>query len=225
VSPALIYRFQTGTGVSGTRSPSIAGEEAMSGSSLFMAGFVWGGLAFAQNGISVRVCNSVHMPGRILDQARGEASFVLETGGLEVTWLDCSTETMEQTLGPLDFVLCLVAFRLSGGVHPGQRVLGSTSIANRTQQNYVFVHYDSIAKIARDHGAEWQAYQILGYSIAHELGHLLLGGEHTRRGVMRAVWGPPDLLLMSKREIKFTEVERERIQQALEARVQAWPNN
>ena len=71
---------------------------------------------------------------------------------------------------------------------------------------------------------EWQTYQILGCSIAHELGHLLLGGEHTRRGVMRSVWGSADLLLMSKREIKFTSEERERIQQALEARVQAWPN-
>jgi hypothetical protein len=42
----------------------------MSGSSLCMAGFVWGGLAFAQNSISMRVCNSVHMPGRLLDQAK-----------------------------------------------------------------------------------------------------------------------------------------------------------
>ena len=41
---------------------------------------------------------------------------------------------------------------------------------------------------------------------------------------MRGVWGSPDLLLMSKREIKFTQQERERIQQALEARVQAWLN-
>ena len=51
----------------------------MSGWSLFMAGFVWGGLAFAQNGISLRVCNSVHIPDRILDQTKAEASFVLET--------------------------------------------------------------------------------------------------------------------------------------------------
>ncbi len=196
----------------------------MSGTSLVMAGLVWSGLACAQNSISVRVCNSVHIPDTILDEAKGEASFVLETGGLKVTWLDCSTETMEQELGPRDFVLCLVAFRLSGVDRPGQRAMGSTSVANRLEQNYVFVRYDSIAKTASVHAVEWQSYQILGYSIAHELGHLLLGGEHTRRGVMRAVWGSTDLLLMSKREIKFTTEERERIQQALVARAQAWPN-
>ena len=196
----------------------------MNGSSLFMAGFVWGGLAFAQNGISVRVCNSVHIPDKILDSAKAEASFVLETGGLKVTWLDCSTETMVQELGPLDFVLCLVAFRLSGADRPGQRAMGSTSTANRMRQNYVFVHYESITKTARDHGTEWQTYQILGCAIVHELSHLLLGAEHTQRGVMRGVWGSPDLLLMSKREITFTQQERERIQQALEARVRAWPN-
>jgi hypothetical protein len=223
VSPALIHRFQIGAAVSRTSSPAPPGEEAMNGSSLWMAGFVWGGLAFAQNGISVRICNSVHVQDKMLDQAKTEASFVLHTGGLTVTWLDCSTETMEQELGPRDFVLCLVAFRLSGADRPSQHVMGSTSVANRTQQNYVFVYYDSIAKTASDHAAEWQTYQILGYSIAHEMGHLLLGGEHTRRGVMRAVWGSPDLLLMSKREIKFSQQECKRIQQALEARIRAWP--
>jgi len=196
----------------------------MSGSTLLVVGLVWGGLAFAENGISVRVCNSVHIPDKILDQSKAEASFVLKTGGLTVTWLDCSTETMEQELGPRDFVLCLVAFRLSGADHPGRRTMGSTSIANRMEQNSVFVHYDLITRTASDHGAECQVYQILGYSIAHELGHLLLGGEHTRRGVMRAVWGSADLLLMSKREIKFTPEERERVLQALEARVQTWLN-
>jgi hypothetical protein len=196
----------------------------MNGSSLLIAGFLWGGLAFAQNGISVRVCNSVHAPDEILNRAKAEASFVLETGGLTVAWLDCSTETMEQELGPRDFVLCLVAFRLSRADYPGQRLMGSTSIANRTQQNYVFLYYNSIARTATDHAAEWQTYQVLGYSVAHELGHLLLGGEHNRRGVMRAVWGSPDLLLMSKREIKFTTQERERMQQSLADRAQAWPS-
>jgi len=194
----------------------------MNSSTLFVAGFVWGGLAFAQNGISVRVCNSVHVPDKILDQAKAEATFVLETGGLKVNWLGCSTATMEQALGPWDFVLCLVAFRLSGANRPGQRAMGSTFISNRTEQNYVFLHYGSITKTARDHGVEWQTYQILGYSMAHELGHLLLGSEHTRRGVMCAVWSSPDLVQMSKREIKFTPEERERIHEKLEARQLAW---
>lgn len=195
----------------------------MNGSTLFLSGIVWGGLAFAQNGISVRVCNSVHIPDKILDQAKAEASFVLETGGLIVKWLDCGTEIMVQELGPWDFVVCLVAFRSSPADRAGERALGSTSIANRTVQNFAYLHYNSIAKTASDHAAEWQTYQILGYTIAHELGHLLLGGEHTRRGVMRGVWGSSDLLLMSKREIKFTTEERGRIQQALVARVHAWP--
>lgn len=178
--------------------------------------------SLAQGETSVRVCNTVHIPDKILDQARAEASFVLETGGIRVAWLDCSTETMEQELGPRDFVLCLVEFRLSGADRAGQRTIGSTPIRDRTQQNYVFLYYDSITKTAIDHAIEWQVHQILGYAIAHELGHLLLGGEHTQRGVLRGVWGSPDFLLMSKREIKFTPEERVRIQQALEARVRTW---
>jgi hypothetical protein len=131
----------------------------MNGWTLFLAGFVCGG-----NGISVRVCNSVHIPDKILDQAKAEASFVLGTGGLRVTWLDCSTETMVHELGPWDFVLCLVAFRLSGADHPGQRAMGSTSIANRAQQNYVFLHYDSIAKTARDQFLPPSAHRSIRYA-------------------------------------------------------------
>jgi hypothetical protein len=151
---------------------------------LAVAGVFWGGLVCAQNDISVRVCNSVHIPEKILEQAQAEASFVLRTGGLEVTWLDCSTATMQQALGPADFILGLVAFRLSGAPRADRRTMASTLISNREKQSFVLVNYDAIRKTAQDHGVEWQTYQILGYSIAHELGHLLLGGEHAHRGVM-----------------------------------------
>ena len=100
--------------------------------------------------------------------------------------------------------------------------MASTLISNREKQSFVLVNYDAIRKTAQDHGVEWQTYQILGYSIAHELGHLLLGGEHAHRGVMQPVWGSSDLVLMSKRQIKFTPVERERIQQVLKIRAKSW---
>lgn len=196
----------------------------MNGLSIFTGVFVWGGLAFAQNSISMRVCSTVYIPDKILDEAKVEASFVLKTGGLKVTWLDCGTETMEQTLGPRDFVLCLVPVLLSGAERPGRHLMGRAFMSNRTDQNSVFLYYDSIARVARDHDAVWQTSQILGYSIAHELGHLLLGAEHTKRGVMATDWDSPELLLMSRHAIKFTQDECERIRQGLQARIQAWPN-
>jgi hypothetical protein len=205
-----------------TISTCFAGGEAVNRANLAMAGLFYAGLAHAETDISVRVCNSVHIPEKILEQGKAEARFVLWTGGLDVTWLDCSTPTMPLALGPTDFILGLVAFRLPGGDRADQRTMGSAVISNRERQTFVSVDYDSICKTAGDHGVEWQTYQILGYSIAHELGHLLLGGGHPRRGVMRATWGSPDLLLMSRREVKFTSQERDRIQQALKTRVQTW---
>lgn len=132
---------------------------------------------------------------------------------------------MEQTQGPRDFVLCLVPVLSSGAERHGRLVLGGAPRSNRTEQISVSLYYDSITKVARNHSALWQASQILGYSIAHELGHLLLGAEHAPSGVMRANWDASDLLLMSRHAIKFTAEERERIQQGLEARIHAWLHN
>jgi hypothetical protein len=207
-----------------TSSPCFAGGEAVNRANLAVAGLFWGGLACAQSTISVRVCNSVRVPEKTLEQAIAEASFVLQTGGLRVAWLDCSTATMEQTLGPMDFVLGLVAFRVSGADRPGQRTMASALISNRERQSFISVYYNAIAEVAQDHSAEWQTYQILGYSIAHELGHLLLGGGHSPRGVMQAAWGSRDLVHMSRRDLKFTPQEHDRIQLALKIRIQAWSN-
>ena len=209
---ALIYRFQTGAGVSGPSSPSFVEEEAMNGLSLFTVVFVWGELAFAQNGISVRVCSAVYIPDKILDEAKVEASFVLKTGGLKVTLVRLQHGNYGADARASDF-LCsaLVPVLSSGAERHGRLVLGGAPRSNRTEQISVSLYYDSITKVARNHSALWQASQILGYSIAHELGHLLLGAEHAPSGVMRANWDASDLLLMSRHAIKFTAEERERI--------------
>ena len=196
----------------------------MNRANLAVAGLFWGGLACAQSTISVRVCNSVGVPEKTLQQAKAEASFILQTGGLRVTWLDCSTATMEQALGPMDFVLGLVAFRVSGADRPGQRTMASTFISNQERQSSISVYYNAIAKVAQDHSAEWQTYQILGYSIAHELGHLLLGGSSQSPGCDAGGVGSRDLVLMSRRDLKFTPLERDRMQLALKIRIQAWSN-
>ena len=147
----------------------------MNRAALAIKGLFWGGLVCAQSNISVRVCNSVHVPEKILEQGKAEAGFVLQTGGLEATWLDCSTETMQQAPGPMDFILGLVAFRLSGADPAGRRTLASTSTSDREKQSFVWVNYDAIRKTAQDHGVEWQTYQILGYSIAHDIRSFAVG--------------------------------------------------
>ena len=59
--------------------------------------------------------------------------------------------------------------------------------------------------------------QLLGYVIAHELGHLLIGAGHRPNGIMRASWGKNELDALNRRHLKFNDWERNAILHKLEA--------
>src|SRR5262249_3666211 len=46
--------------------------------------------------------------------------------------------------------------------------------------------------------------QILGYAIAHEIGHLLGLDEHSEMGIMRSAWLSNDLLNLAYGDLSFT---------------------
>ena len=58
--------------------------------------------------------------------------------------------------------------------------------------------------------------------MAHELGHLLLGANaHSKWGLMLARWTREDLVAADRGELSFSNLERNRIHNALIARYQA----
>ena len=59
---------------------------------------------------------------------------------------------------------------------------------------------------------------LLGFVMAHELGHLLLGAGHTPNGVMQAAWSQKQMDALRQRWLRFTEEGAARIRRALEAR-------
>ena len=59
---------------------------------------------------------------------------------------------------------------------------------------------------------------LLGFVIAHELGHLLLGAGHTPDGVMQAAWGQRQMDALRQRWLKFNEENATRIRRGLDTR-------
>ena len=60
--------------------------------------------------------------------------------------------------------------------------------------------------------------QLLGCTIAHELGHLLIGAGHRPNGLMRASWSKEELRDLSRRHLKFNSWERAAILHKLQMR-------
>src|SRR5207237_10520367 len=63
--------------------------------------------------------------------------------------------------------------------------------------------------------------QILGYAMAHEIGHLLGLDAHVDFGIMRAVWSPTDLLNLAYGDLAFTPQQAAVIRFEVELRQQA----
>ena len=63
--------------------------------------------------------------------------------------------------------------------------------------------------------------QILGYGLAHEIGHLLGLDAHSNRGIMRAPWRPNDLSNLAYGDLAFTPEEAANIRFEVELRQQA----
>lgn len=193
--------------------------------SLCLMGLVCAGVAAAQQQISVRVCNSVQIPEPALEKAEKEARFVMGTAGVEVKWLDCSASTMKRELGARDFVLVLAGFRPTNEGGFVKQTMGQTWDLDRgTKESRLTVYYYAVKEFVGNRGRDEELSVILGYAVAHEFGHLFMGKQHTQDGVMRGVWGSGDLELMKQNCIRFSAVERGRIQSELLERDRVWNN-
>jgi hypothetical protein len=67
--------------------------------------------------------------------------------------------------------------------------------------NMITVSFEEAEKVAGSVGSS--VGQVLGLIIAHEVGHLLLGRNHSPGGIMRARWGLNDWVLAGQGELVF----------------------
>ncbi len=62
------------------------------------------------------------------------------------------------------------------------------------------------------------ADQLMGYTMAHELGHLLIGAGHRPNGLMRAALNKKELEALNRRHLKFNDAEQAAILRHLKSR-------
>ena len=82
----------------------------------------------------------------------------------------------------------------------------------------VEVYYQAVQALAGAKEAELTT--LLGYVIAHELGHLLLGPGHAAKGVMRSAWDRRDLEAIRQGCLRFSPVEAASMRRVLQGTVQ-----
>jgi hypothetical protein len=141
--------------------------------------------------VRVRVYRSTAIRGDALRLALRVAETTFAAADVQVVWTVCEPSECSAPPAPTERLVRLV--RLPRGQHGDLRCLGDAFIDPRQSGNALATVYaDQVADVARRGNIDYGA--LLGHTIAHEIGHLLLGSTtHGASGLMREIWSQKEM--------------------------------
>lgn len=80
-----------------------------------------------------------------------------------------------------------------------------TGVMGPTRGGIANIYYNLVKEVTS--GWDLPTGVILGEAIAHELGHLMLGSQHSQRGIMKILWTSRDQDLVSHCELRFLSAQ------------------
>jgi hypothetical protein len=148
------------------------------------------------------------------------ATEILKAAGLGVQWRICEdgiaqdSDPCSAPLGPNELAIRFARQPLPPN-YRGPLPLGYAVVDTQARSgSLATIYVDRVDRLARDSGTRTDA--LLGRSIAHEIGHLLLGTtSHTPTGLMRAIWSSKALQRNQAGDWLFTPHDARSMRDAL----------
>ncbi len=175
--------------------------------------------SFESINLTVRVYNFAKIESYTLERAQKGTSIILRQAGIELNWIPCPRNAAEiakfpactPELGPTDLILKLVPH-----FDMGKNGFKKSAFGLSLGKN-IIISCDRLQDVAKN--GEQTCDKILGLTVAHEIGHALLGSNsHSSRGIMRPHWDPEDLQKENRQSSFFTEEQIQLIHQNQVAR-------
>jgi hypothetical protein len=182
--------------------------------------------------IPVLLYGSSVVPADAFIEAKREAARIFREAGIEMAWFDCSARlaggqpepACQGTLLPSHVLLTIVPRwkrqyqRVRSGSPVLMEMLGEAICSGPTGGNDVTIYFKIVERRAQKSDA--RRARLLGYVIAHEIGHLLLGPQHST-GIMATDWAEKDVLKVPADELLFSAADRGRLETKVRARLAA----
>ena len=176
--------------------------------------------------VAVRTYNYAALPAETLTDAKAEAQNIFRRAGIRVVWIDCRVRSAGDGAActePLSAGRELMLRLVDRAPAEGERIatLGE-SMLDRERQAGVLMTVDllPVRKIADRTSTSTPT--LLGRAFAHEIGHMLLGStEHSRLGLMRALWSHDELRGLRPAHWGFSPREAARMRQKLSGQLRA----
>jgi hypothetical protein len=153
--------------------------------------------------LTLRVYNYAHIDALSLVSAEKVAAGAFDNLGVELVWVDCPVpkahsraySACQSDMGPIDLVLRILPRHMAIKLAARGDSLGSAqTCSEREPACELSVFYCRVDELAVE---GYREDRILGYVIAHEVAHVLLGPDHSEVGIMRGEWTRNDLQRIS----------------------------
>ena len=168
--------------------------------------------------IKTKVYNMAKVKPAVLTGGLSEAGTIFKKIGIEIEWAECPCNSL---VSPAELQLRLIPtlFPTARGI-PQRGHLGYAA-ASEDGGGLATIFYDRVEKLT----IEIKPSTVLGYAIAHELGHLLLGKTlrddryHSDSGIMRAKWDRNDIKGKTKDGMQFASEDAEHLRARVVQRI------
>lgn len=183
--------------------------------------------------LTLRVYNYAQLDSTSLAASEKVAGGILQSVGVETIWMDCpaykpSSRTKpaedikysacDSEMGTTDLVLRILPRNMAVKLRRSYDSLGSAQTCPETEPACELnVFYHRVDEL----GAKgYRSDRILGYVIAHEAAHVLLGPRHSDDGILRSEWSSTELQRISLgMELNFTTDQSRQLRLAVLRRV------
>ena len=173
----------------------------------------------ASERITVSICIRGRLDDKLVAGAESAASALFRAADIDVTWAQC--EIGLEGDDALEQHWYTVRLRNGRPFIPAAPAMHDTlgeAFTSIDAPGYIAeVYYEAVQSLA--YGQQIDVSRLMGYALAHELGHLVLGPRHAPLGLMRGGWNMNDLAAMRQGCLKFTPAEGQRMRDLLHATV------
>jgi hypothetical protein len=147
------------------------------------------------------------VPSEWLSRAKEEMRQIYRDIGVEISWQGLNVDPK----APQPALIVLIRRSAASAAIP-EGVVGFSSGSADERRRVAYVLYDRLNGFRLEQSPGIYRGKLLGYLMAHEVGHLLLPVQsHSAQGLMRAQWSRAELQLALEGRLRFTDEQAQLI--------------